>query len=126
MFCRHNRLEATCPICSKQQTPGGAASGGAARRSPRPARAPSSQRRRPAATRGASTLSVRRMARAEDDGYEHELLPGLRATADAARLADELGFAEARLRELREVPAGLYAEVATATDREEAAWLAFQ
>lgn len=126
MFCRHNRLEATCPICSKMQTPGGAASGGAARRSPRPARAPSSQRRRPAATRGASTLSVRRMARAEDDGYEHELLPGLRATADAARLADELGFAEARLRELREVPAGLYAEVATATDREEAAWLAFQ
>src|SRR5213080_2808544 len=126
MFCRHNRLEATCSICSKKQGAGGSASGGATRRAPRPARAPSSQRRRPAATRGASTLSVRRLARAADDGYEHELLPGLRATADAARLGDELAFAEARLAELRDDPPGLYAEVAGAGDAEEAAWLAFQ
>jgi hypothetical protein len=126
MFCRHNRLEATCPICSKKQKPDGAASGGAARRTPRPARAPSAQRRRSVSTRATNTLSVRRMARAVDDGYDHELLPGLRATADAARLAEELAFAEARLTELREVPPGLYADVATATDREEAAWLAFQ
>lgn len=66
------------------------------------------------------------MARAADDGYEHELLPGLRATEDAARLADELAFAEARLHELRDAPPGLYAEVAAASDPEEAAWLAFQ
>jgi hypothetical protein len=69
---------------------------------------------------------VRRLARAADDGYEHELLPGLRATEDAARLADELAFAEARLHELRDAPPGLYAEVAAAEDPEEAAWLAFQ
>ena len=30
------------------------------------------------------------MARAADDGYEQELLPGLRSSVDAARLADEL------------------------------------
>ncbi|MGZ4270865.1 MAG: alpha-glutamyl/putrescinyl thymine pyrophosphorylase clade 3 protein [Solirubrobacteraceae bacterium] len=126
MFCRHNRLEATCPICSKKQKPVGAASGGATRRSSRPARAPSSQRRRSSAARGASTLSVRRMARAADDGYEHDLLPGLRATDDAIRLASELAFSEARLRELADDPPGLYAEVAGAGEAEEAAWLAFQ
>ena len=126
MFCRHNRLEATCPICSRKPSVAGEASGGAARRASRPARAPSDKRRRPAPGRGASTLSVRRMARAADDGYEHELLPGLRATEDAARLADELAFAEARLHELRDAPPGLYAEVAAAEDPEEAAWLAFQ
>ena len=126
MFCRHNRLEATCPICSRKPSVGGEASGGVARRPSRPARAPSDKRRRPSAGRGASTLSVRRMARAADDGYEHELLPGLRATEDAARLADELAFAEARLHELRDAPPGLYAEVAAAEDPEEAAWLAFQ
>lgn len=126
MFCRHNRLEATCPICSKKRADPARASGGAARGAIRPARAPSDKRRRPSAGRGASTLSVRRLARAADDGYEHELLPGLRATADAARLAGELAFAEARLRQLRDDPPGLYAEVARAGDVEEAAWLAFQ
>src|SRR6478735_6812792 len=129
MFCRHNRLEATCPICSRKPSAGGEASGGVARRAGgarSTARAPSDKRRRPSAGRGASTLSVRRMARAADDGYEHELLPGLRATEDAARLADELAFAEARLHELRDAPPGLYAEVAAAEDPEEAAWLAFQ
>jgi alpha-glutamyl/putrescinyl thymine pyrophosphorylase-like protein len=65
------------------------------------------------------------MARAADDGYEHALLPGLRSSVDAARLADELAFAAARLRELAEDPPGLYADVALAQDPEEAAWLAF-
>jgi hypothetical protein len=72
---------------------------------------------------------VRRVARAADDGYEHDLVPGLRATADAARLSAELAFAAARLDELGSNPPGLYAEVAGAAssaDVEEAAWLAFQ
>jgi Alpha-glutamyl/putrescinyl thymine pyrophosphorylase clade 3 len=68
---------------------------------------------------------VRRVARAADDGFEHELVPGLRATADARRLADELAFAADRLDELATDPPGLYADVALAGDREEAAWLAF-
>jgi hypothetical protein len=73
----------------------------------------------------ASNLVVRQLARASDDGYEHDLVPGLRASADARRLADELAFAVARLEELRGSPPGLYADVAAAADPEEAAWLAF-
>jgi hypothetical protein len=49
----------------------------------------------------------------------------VRATADARRLADELGFAVARLELLAQDPPGLYAEVAGADDVEEAIWLAF-
>lgn len=70
-------------------------------------------------------MVVRRLQRAAEDGYEHDLVPGLRASADAARLADELAFSAARLRQLSEDPPGLYAEVASADDREEGAWLAF-
>jgi hypothetical protein len=66
------------------------------------------------------------MARAADDGYEHELLPGLRSSVDAARLADEIAFSASRLEQLSNDPPGLYAEVALASDDvEEAAWLAF-
>jgi hypothetical protein len=70
-------------------------------------------------------MTVRRMQRAVDDGYENDLVPGLRSSEDAARLADEMAFSAARLQELSERPPGLYAEVAGAEDPEEAAWLAF-
>jgi hypothetical protein len=70
-------------------------------------------------------MTIRRMQRAVDDGYEHDLVPGLRSSEDAGRLADELAFSAARLRELSDSPPGLYGEVAAAEDREEAAWLAF-
>ena len=119
-FCRHGRLEATCHICSRKAQQGQVAE--PRRATPRPARSPSSGRG--PSTRG-GTLRVRRMARAADDGYEHELLPGLRSSLDAARLADEIAFAAARLDELAESPPGLYAEVAGASDVEEATWLAF-
>jgi hypothetical protein len=123
-FCRHNRLEANCPICSRK-TAGGAVS------APKPVRRPESRavstpsKRRPS-SRSAGDLRVRRMVRAADDGYEHELLPGLRATIEAARLADELAFSAARLDQLRTAPRGLYADVVMLDDPEEAAWLAFQ
>jgi hypothetical protein len=120
VFCRHNRLEATCPICSRKAKREQVE---APRRAiPRPARHASG--RRPSATR-AGDLRVRRMARAADDGYEHELLPGLRSSVDAARLADEIAFSANRLEELSSDPPGLYADVALASDVEEAAWLAF-
>jgi hypothetical protein len=70
-------------------------------------------------------MTVRRMQRAVDDGYEHDLVPGLRSSVDAGRLADELAFSAARLRQLSADPPGLYAEAAAADDREEAAWLTF-
>jgi hypothetical protein len=118
-FCRHGRLEATCPICSRKARQGQAAE--PRRATPRPAR--SSSGRAPSARGG--DLRVRRMARAADDGYEHELLPGLRSSIDAGRLADEIAFAAGRLEQLEADPPGLYAEVASASDLEEASWLAF-
>jgi Alpha-glutamyl/putrescinyl thymine pyrophosphorylase clade 3 len=55
-----------------------------------------------------------------DDGYRNPLVPGLRATADAERLAAALTAAAARLE-----PPGPYPEIATEPDLEEATWLAF-
>jgi hypothetical protein len=64
------------------------------------------------------------MARAQDDGYDSWAAPGLRATVEGVRLADEIAFAAARLAELRSAPPGLYAEAAT-VGGEEGLWLAF-
>lgn len=75
--------------------------------------------------KASSGIRVHRVERAAEDGYDNELVPGLRASADGARLADELAFSVARLDELSTDPPGLYAEVAAATDPDEAAWLAF-
>ena len=68
---------------------------------------------------------MRRVARAVEDGYESELVPGLHASGDARRLAAEIAFSAARLAELATDPPGLYAEVALAGDLEESLWLAF-
>jgi hypothetical protein len=131
-FCRHGRLESNCPICSKkQQSSFGPAKPARRSAEPRPAVRPGTvagqqqQRRRAAGHRGAGQLRVRRMARAADDGYRHDLVPGIRATADAALLADELAFSVARLEQLETDPPGMYAEAAGAADREEGLWLAF-
>ncbi|MGI8730277.1 MAG: hypothetical protein ACR2LK_09865, partial [Solirubrobacteraceae bacterium] len=70
-------------------------------------------------------MRVRKVPQAADDGYRNELVGGLRAAADAARLAAELAFATARLAELAAEPPGLYASVAAEPDSEEALWLAF-
>lgn len=111
-FCRHNRLESTCPVCSRKKA---AADGSASR-----PKAPRRQSARSATQRSAvsrtrrraadSDLSVRRLARAPDDGFESDLAPGLRSSADALLLAEELAFAAARLHELRERPAGILGE----------------
>jgi hypothetical protein len=71
-------------------------------------------------------MRVRRLARGGDDGYRCSLVPGLKSSADAERLADELAFAATRLEVLSEEPPGLYAEVADAGgDLEDRTWLAF-
>jgi hypothetical protein len=71
-------------------------------------------------------VRVRRETRAQDDGYRSGLVPGLRASADAERLADELGFAAARLLALAADPPGLYRDVRARaeSDPEGAAWAA--
>ena len=71
-------------------------------------------------------LRVRRLARGADDGFHSPLVPGLKSSADAERLAGELAFATLRLARLAADPPGLYAEVADAGDVEERTWLAFE
>jgi hypothetical protein len=71
-------------------------------------------------------LRVRRLERGADDGYQSPLVPGLKSSVEAERLAEELAFAAARLTTLEDDPPGLYAEVADrAGDLEERTWLAF-
>lgn len=72
-------------------------------------------------------MTVHRLRNAVDDGYRSPLAPGLKSSAEADRLADELAFAAGRLHALETDPPGLYAEVADgAGDLEERTWLAFQ
>ena len=116
-FCRHNRFLANCPICTREQAganprPSSPTRPRSAPRAPKAAGAP----RRPSST----GIRTRKLARDADDGYRSELVPGVKATADAERLARSLAAAAARL----EFP-GPYEAVATEPDLEEATWLAF-
>jgi hypothetical protein len=118
LFCRHNRLTVNCPICSRELE-----SELKAKAPPRPARTRStstSATRRSSSGGRSGGVITRRVARAADDGYRNQLAPGLRATADAERLAAALTLAAARLQ-----PPGPYPEIATEPDLEEGTWLAF-
>jgi hypothetical protein len=133
-FCRHNRLVQNCPICSREQdvemrpiVSGPRAApvrGGGSTAQSRGAHAGSARAR---AARPGPGVTVRRLQRRADDGYRSELAPGLKSSADAQRLAEELAFAAGRLKALATTPPGLYATVADpAGDLEERSWLAFQ
>jgi hypothetical protein len=137
-FCRHGRFVERCPICSKTlpgATPSGRSAGGASRRpssSSSGARSGGGARARRGGAH-AGSLRVRRQERAVDDGYSSALLPGVRASADAARLAEELAFSNGRLLALGGSPGAaplpdLYAEVgslASGGELERAAWSCF-
>jgi hypothetical protein len=131
-FCRHNRLIQNCPICSKEQAiehrplvsssaprttqprPGG------------PSRSSGGSRTRRGGSTSAGGVKVRRLARGGDDGYRSPLVPGLKSSHEAERLAEELAFAVARLERLAVAPPGLYAEVADPVgELDERTWLAF-
>ena len=114
-FCRHNRFIQNCPICREPEPP---------RRPARPAGARSTAAPSRRVRASATGVKVRRVARAADDGYRNALVPGLRSSADAQRLAEEVAFAAGRLAELADAPGGLYAEAASEPDREEGLWLA--
>lgn len=131
-FCRHSRLIQNCPICSKEQsielrpivTSSAPRTTQPRPSSPRPSRArPGS----PARSGGSSSgLTVRREARGADDGYSSGLVIGLKSSADASRLAEELAFAATRVVLLEHDPPGLYGEVADAgAAPDERSWLAF-
>jgi hypothetical protein len=139
-FCRHNRLLQNCPICTKEQNismrpvvsrfgeteqrPAGTPT----QRSSQPARAGRATGGGSGRGRsGAGGMTVRRMARDQDDGFQSGLVPGLKSAAEAGRLADEVAFAAARCALLASDPPGLYAELADAgNDVEQRSWLAFQ
>ncbi len=128
-FCRHNRLIQNCPICSREQSiePRPVVSSSAPKvNQPRPA-APRVARQGGGGARPApGGVRVKRLARGVDDGYRTPLAPGMRSSADAERLAEELAFAAGRLALLEADPPGLYAEVSRGTDDlEERTWLAF-
>jgi Alpha-glutamyl/putrescinyl thymine pyrophosphorylase clade 3 len=124
-FCRHNRFIERCPICSRT-LPGYASETSASRRAGS-ARAPAGEklaRRRAPRSEG---MRVHREGRAEQDGYSSQLIPGVHASADARRLAQELAFSSARLDALAEERPGLYGEVSAlaAQDIERATWIGF-
>jgi hypothetical protein len=125
-FCRPNRFLERCPICSKS-TPAGMPAG--APRAKRAARAPGAGRAGAsgASSRRASGMRVRHEGRAEDDGYRSELVPGVRASVDADRLAQEIAFASGRLLALSAAPPGLYGEARALAgeDLERATWTCF-
>jgi hypothetical protein len=126
-FCRHNRFLERCPICSKTlpgNAPAARPAGGARRRSAGSNAA--AGRETPRAARG-ERVSIRRQERPADDGYRSELLPGIHASVDAARLAGEIAFSAGRLLALDLRPPGLYSEVRSlaAGDLEQATWASF-
>lgn len=123
-FCRHNRFIERCPICSKTlpgKAPGAASSPRAKASTRGRAGAASAQRRR---VRG-EDVRIHREGRAEDDGYRSQLVPGLRASADADRLAQEIAFSSGRLLALATAPPGLYgqARALAGEDLERATWM---
>jgi hypothetical protein len=71
-------------------------------------------------------VTVRRLRNADDDGYRCAVVPGLKSSQEARRLAEEVAFAATRLNVMASDPPGLYAEVAGGSgDLEERTWLAF-
>ncbi|HWX98174.1 MAG TPA: hypothetical protein VNZ01_15130 [Solirubrobacteraceae bacterium] len=124
-FCRHNRFIERCPICSKT-LPGYTSQDRPSRRAG-VTRAPAGER--PARRRAArgEGMRVHREGRAEQDGYSSQLIPGVHASADARRLAQELAFSSARLRSLAEDRPALYGEISAlaADDLERATWIGF-
>lgn len=125
-FCRHNRFLERCPICSK--TLPGHAPSARTRASKRPGTRAASAGAAGARPRSRpESVRVRRETRAEDDGYRSGLVPGLRASADAGRLAEEIGFSSGRLLALATAPPGIYGEIRALApeDPERATWAAF-
>jgi hypothetical protein len=126
-FCRHNRFIERCPIC-RETVPGlepPERAGRRARAGSTQGERASAQRTAPRRPRGGPKLRVRQERRAEDDGYRSALAPGLRASQDAERLAEEIAFADGRLVAITMAPPDLYGEVREQEDLEQATWMCF-
>src|SRR3954463_13534155 len=119
MFCRHNRLTSKCPICSRELDENLRAQAPAR---PRATSARSGSSSRPGRTSSSRPRGVvtRKLAPPPAAGSRTPLAPGLRATADARRLAIALTDAAERLE-----PPGPWEDVATEPDLETATFTAF-
>ena len=135
-FCRHNRFVERCPICSKTLPGAAPATGPGKRRSSRGAAGASSSDSRGASTAsrhrrlraGGREVRVHRETRAQNDGYDNALAPGLRSSADAAHLAEEIAFASGRLLRMHAAPPGIFNEIralAGEGELERATWMCF-
>ncbi|HEY2282674.1 MAG TPA: hypothetical protein VGH60_03890 [Solirubrobacteraceae bacterium] len=136
-FCRHNRFIERCPICSKTLPGAEPAAGAGKRRSARgagagtgasPLRGASATAPNRRLRAGGREVRVHRETRAQEDGYENALVPGLHSSEDAARLAEEIAFAGARLLRMHAAPPGLFNEIralAGEGELERATWLCF-
>lgn len=140
-FCRHNRFIERCPICSKTLPGAAPATGGSRRRQSSRGAGPGLGAGGTGAAYGSSVKSghrrlraggqevrVRREVRAEDDGYRSALVPGLHASGDAARLAEEIAFSSGRLLRLHAAPPDLFNEIRTLAgdgEQERATWICF-
>src|SRR3954470_5694633 len=118
MFCRHNRLTSKCPICSRELEEQLRTKSPVRHVQVRKPGATSTPRARSASTKSnPNRLVTRKLARAADDGYRNPLVPGLKAPADAERLAVALTQAADRLE-----PPGPYPFLAEVPDLEHATW----
>lgn len=141
MFCRHGRREDRCIVClgekrrareaanKKASNPKITSSRRAAgsRTASRTAAAGAVGARRPAA----SGVRVKKLTRHAEDGWSHDLLPGLRSSGEALDLLGHLSRARVRLDRLATDAPGPYATARAlaggeADDREEATWILFQ
>jgi hypothetical protein len=135
-FCRHNRFVQRCPIC-RESVPGytpprepakpkrAAGATGTASGTARRAGDSTQTRAGRTSARGTKEVRVHREQRFVDDGYRCELVPGLRSSHDARRLAEEIGFASGRLLALTAAPPSLYGEARDHEDIEQATWMCF-
>jgi hypothetical protein len=114
-FCRHNRLLQNCTICAREQNFDArpVVSSSAPKSSqprehddrPRAERQRTPRTAKPGTPRSGS-VKVRRLARGVEDGYRSPLVPGLKSSEDAERLAEEIAYAATRLSLMEQVAAG--------------------
>jgi hypothetical protein len=138
-FCRHSRFIERCPIC-RDSVPGlapakrsGSGAGSKKGSTDDGAKRPAARRGSTSARKGGaasargrgSGLHVIHERRAEDDGYRSPLAPGLRASKDAERFAEDIAFANGRLLTLAADPPGLYGEMRAEAAPERALWMCF-
>jgi hypothetical protein len=116
-FCRHNRLLQNCTICAREQNfaarPVVSSSAPKSTQPREHEERPRTERKpraaKPGAPRtsaGAGAVRVRRLARGAEDGYRSSLVPGLKSSEDADRLAEEIAFSATRLSLMEQLAAG--------------------